>query len=741
MYTRKITLFTLWFFATYFCVAQLKEIKFDINAKTAFAIIVDDKTFANCQAAILNYKKSVEEEGLATYILVNDWKLPDEIKNEIIKLYNQKPLLEGIVLIGDIPIPMLRNGQHFTSAFKLDEDKYPWFRSSVPSDLFYEDFDLKFEYLGQDSVHKLSHYYFFLPESPQKIEKEIYSARIKPSGVGINKYEVISKYLNRIADQKKKKNYIDNALVYLGHGYLSNSLTAWADEKASLREQFPELFRSSGRIKNLFHSMNDEMKEILLVELQDQDLDMAIFHAHGDTDMQLILAYPIPQNVNENIESVKLYLRSKLRTAQRRKQPIEEAKQYFMKEFDVPESWFEGTFEDSLVVADSVLAYKLDIYLDDIRKIKPQPKYIMFDECFNGSFHLDEYVAGEYVFGNGNVVVAEANSVNVLQDKWPDELLGLLNLGVRVGVRHKEINTLESHLIGDPTFKFDSNSKIDLNEKILLEKKNVKLWRDLLKSESDGIRGLAVRYVFKNLRAKFEKELTEIYFSDPAFNVRLNALKCLAELNTTTFHQILKKSINDPFEFIRRKTAEWMGEIGLKEYLPFLAKQIIIDESPRVSFNGKSSLTFISSKLAKEECDKFIDALPDVASKEILKNQLASSFIRSDEWLNKEIIPHILSDTLKLKSKLQEVRTFRNYKFAEAVPFLLEQLQNKKQPDSLRSYIAEALGWFTFYHDREKIIKVVDEVLNSKDTPQIIKNEVLRTKNRLLAGSNDAMLP
>jgi hypothetical protein len=580
-----------------------------------------------------------------------------------------------------------------------------------------------------------------LPESPQRIVKEIYSARIKPSGIGINKYEVINKYLNRVAEQKKQKNYLDNALVYLGHGYLSNSLTAWADEKVSLREQFPGLFQSGGRIKNLFHSMNDEMKEVLLTGLQDQDLDMVLFHAHGDTDMQLVLAYPIAQNVNENIESVKLYLRSKLRTAQKRKQSLEETKNYFIKEFDVPESWFDGTFEDSLVVADSLLAYKLDIYLDDIRNIKPQAKFIMFDECFNGSFHLDEYVAGEYVFGSGNVIVGEANSVNCLQDKWADELLGLLNLGVRVGIRHKELNTLESHLIGDPTFRFSGNYQLDLNEKISLKKNDVDLWRSFLKSTDSEIRSLAVRYLYKNLKTKFEKELSEIYFGDPAFNVRLNALKCLAELNTSTFQEILKKSINDPFELIRRKTAEWMGEVGLKEYLPYLVKQIIVDESPRVAFNGKSSLTFISSTLAKEECDKFINAMPDVASKEILKSQLNSSFNRSDEWLNKEIIPHITSDTLKLKSKLQEVRTFRNYKFAEAIPFLLEQLKSTNQPDSVRSYIAEALGWFTFYYDRKKIIDVMDEVMESSSVSNQIKKEALRSKNRLSIGSNDVMLP
>ncbi len=719
------------------CLGKQTEIKPNVVTPTSFAIIVDDLTFKNCQSALIDYKKAIEEDGLSTYILSNNWKNPDDVKKEIVRLYNLNPKLEGVVFVGDVPIPMLRNGQHFTSAYKLDEDKYPWFRSSVPSDRFYEDFDLKFEYLKQDTVHKLSHYYSFLPESPQRIEKEIYSARIKPSGNGINKFEVINKYLNRIIKQKKEKNYIANALVYLGHGYVSGSLTAWADEKISLREQFPELFRPGGRIKNLFHSMNNEMKEILLTELQKENLDIVLFHAHGDTDMQLLLAYPIAQNVNQNIESVKLYLRSKLRSAKNR----EETKNYFMRELGVPGSWFDGTFDDSLVVADSLLAYKLDIHLDDIRKIKPQPKFVMFDECFNGSFHLEEYVAGEYVFGNGNVIVAEANSVNVLQDKWADELLGLLNLGVRVGIRHKEINILESHLIGDPTFHFNSNFTVDLNEKLIFEKNSTDFWRNLLKSPVNELRSLAVRYLYKNLKMNFEKDLYRIYLNDYSANVRLNALKCLAELNTKLFHDILMISINDPFEFIRRKTAEWMGEVGLKGYLPLLVNQIMTDESPRVAFNGKSSLTFIGSLMAKAECEKYINAMPEIVSKEIIKKQFISSLQRSDEWLNEEIIPNILNDTLKLKNRIQEVRTFRNYKFVEAIPFLLEQVKNNKQPDSLRVNIAESLGWFTFYHDKSKIIRVMEEIFNSPEASNLLKREVLRTKNRLLAGQNDVFLP
>jgi hypothetical protein len=38
--------------------------------------------------------------------------------------------------------------------------------------------------------------------------------------------------------------------------------------------------------------MDDNLKEILMAELENKGLDYVLFHAHGDTDMQLLLSYP-----------------------------------------------------------------------------------------------------------------------------------------------------------------------------------------------------------------------------------------------------------------------------------------------------------------------------------------------------------------------------------------------------------------------------------------------------------------
>jgi hypothetical protein len=701
---------------------------------TSFAIIVDKVTYDRIGSAVDTYRDAVENDGLSAYILINNWKNPDEIRSEILKLYNSKPQLEGIVLIGDIPIPMVRNAQHMTSAFKLDENA-AMYKSSVPTDRFYDDFDLKFKYISHDTLHTLCYYYSLLPDSPQRVSKDIYSGRIKAPVEDDSKYEIIKDYLLRVSEQKKKQNLLDKMLVFTGHGYNSQAQTAWSDENLALREQLPWLYdNTGGKLKKLNFSMSTEMKEILLSELQQPGLDMAVFHAHGEIDRQYLIDYPNPSNPSGQIESVKLYLRSKLRSAKRRKMSIDEGKKYFVKQYDVPERWMENAFSDSLQKADSLLDYSLDLHVEDVKNIAPSPELVIFDECFNGSFHHSPYISGEYVFGKGQTVAGIANTTNALQDQWIDSFMGLLGYGLRFGQWHRMDNLLESHLIGDPTFHFSPVVDKDLSRTIVLKAKDVKFWEKMSKSGDVNLRSLGIYMMFKNLGSKYEKELVNIYKKDASFNVRMHALEALAVLNSPAFEDILKISINDPYELIRRISAEWMGKVGKKEYVPLMVKQMFEDESERVSYNAKSNVVFIDPDLAYNECLKYIESLPSTVNKEKMKDGIKISMLNSSKWLNDELIPNVKSDTLATKQKLKEIRTFRNYNYIQALPVLLGIMEDKKEPKEIRKAVLEALGWYAFAYNRDTIIKACDELIKREDTPVEVKEEALRTKNRLLEG-------
>ena len=164
------------FFISFFLIAILSSASFSqpIIKKSqkafpsSFAIFVDSQTFQKIGKSIDAYKNAVEADGISTNIVIENWKNPNEIRKIIIDLYQKKPPLEGVVFVGDIPIPMIRDAQHLTSAFKMDQQgHFSWQRSSVPSDRFYEDFDLNFKYLKQDSSNQLLFYYSLRFDSPQ----------------------------------------------------------------------------------------------------------------------------------------------------------------------------------------------------------------------------------------------------------------------------------------------------------------------------------------------------------------------------------------------------------------------------------------------------------------------------------------------------------------------------------------------------------------------------------------------
>ncbi|MBN1350502.1 HEAT repeat domain-containing protein [candidate division KSB1 bacterium] len=707
---------------------------------TSFAIVVDSATYQNTGNSIDKYQQALENEGLSALILIDTWNDPNEIRDELERLYHSNPPLEGAVFIGDIPIPMLRDAQHLTSAFKMDQQgRFSIQRSSVPSDRFYEDFDLRFSFIKQDSSNELLFYYSLNAESAQTIKKEIYSGRIRPPVDDESKYSMIENYLKRVVRQKAQKPTLSHAMTIAGHGYHSEALSAWEGELLALREQFPQFYQPGGSITNLYHSMRSDLKQTVLRELENPDLDLALFHAHGGVEAQYLLGDPPLPTIAAQVEAIKFFLRGKLRAAKRSKKSIAEVQSDYIKRYNIPPEWFEGAFDDSLTQTDSLAWANRDIEVTDIETLAPQPELIVFDECFNGAFHHSPYIAGQYVFGNGNTIAAIANSVNVMQDIWADEFLGLLGFGLRVGLYHRMNSYLESHIIGDPTFAFHYQGGADLNHLLIQRKAHIKHWKSLLKSDQVPLRRLAIHALSRNQGSRFTESLLEIYRSDPSFIVRLAVLRALAAQRSPEFEHILFETINDPYELVRRKTVSLMGDIGNPAYIAPLLKTIFTDPAKRVAFNAQTALEKIDVRnIDYERLPQTLNAYP---GKESLEQYLSQKVFYKYDWIYKEVLPEIKSDSLQLKKRIRAVRYFRNYRLHRAVPELIEIAKEPGQQPAVRVALLEALGWFTFSNQRLLIISACDEILAQLDAPADIHNEALKTKNRLHQGANHPLTP
>ena len=190
-------------------------------AKRGFAIVVDPKSYTEARTEIDEYARAIETlQGMKVSIVVDKWGVPDSIRAELKRLYYQKNGIEGAVLVGDIPVAMIRDAQHLTSAFKMDQ-RHDRKESSVPSDRFYDDFDLKFKYIGKDNDAPYF-YYSLTAQSAQKVEPELFLGRIRPTDVGgTSRYAKLRAYLRKATAEKRRVNKLDQLLYVSGHGYIS----------------------------------------------------------------------------------------------------------------------------------------------------------------------------------------------------------------------------------------------------------------------------------------------------------------------------------------------------------------------------------------------------------------------------------------------------------------------------------------------------------------------------------------
>lgn len=695
------------------------------GAERGFAIIVDNETYTACKAEIDNYRTVLENEGFSAVVVARVWNDPVQVKDVLYKMY-QSNNLKGAIFIGQIPIAMVRDAQHFTSAFKMDQELFPYKSSSVPSDRFYDDFDLKFDYLGKDSVNGLFHYYSLRWDSPQKIDSDIYSGRLKPTLSGEEGYAQIRWYFKKLIAWKKEQSELDVITSYTGEGSFSNSLTAWKEEGYTLREQFPQAFYDKNSVKFLLYNMYPYMKDIVTDQLRRDDIDLMIFHEHGMPDRQYLTATPLSRGIDEYTNSARRLFRNALR---KESDPAkrEELKTGWMNHYKIDATWFEGVDDAVQMREDSLDDIRTGIVIEDVHVINPNAKMVIFDACYNADFREERYIAGEYVFAGGKTLVSLGNSVNVLQDKSSSDLMGMLGMGFSVGEWAQMTNILESHIIGDPTFAFrgDERSKIDFYST------ESEYWLNIFKTAVlPDLKGLALHKLFNLKYSDMPELLMKTYSQSKSYMLRLQAYHLLQYYNTDHFAHLIKKSLYDPYEFIRRKSLFSMARIGSDDYIPYVASVYVNDYlDERVYFNSMFCFDMMDmDKLSQEVKNQFAhnrSYFDKVAALENFEKTLNSrkSIAKMADAVTDKAKP--------VKTRISAVKMLRNNAYHTKVDDFIKVLQDKSEDLTLRIRLAEALGWFTLSEKRGLIINAFRDIAADPDTDKLLREELLKSVNRI----------
>lgn len=694
---------------------------------SSFAIMIDDKSFEACEDAVMAYKNMLESEGLATYLLVADWESPEHVKFFLQKYYNEQAM-EGAVFIGNIPIPMIRKAQHMTSAFKMDE-RFDMRETSVPSDRFYDDFDLKFNFIKRDSVETNFFYYNLAGESPQRINCDIYTGRIKPTKEGQEGYDQINKYLRKVVAERQQPNKLDKVVSYTGHGSFSNSLEAWKEESITLREQMPAAFTKADDAKFYMFYMYPSMKKVMTQELQRPDVDVMFFHEHGLPHRMYLTGNPDAMDEDQNFEAGKLYLRNMMRREKRMgKDPMAYQKTMMKKYNLIDSTWFAGAFDPKVIAQDSLDDLQQGIILEDIPEIKPNARFVIFDACYNGDFREPSCVASEFIFADGKTIACFANSVNVLQDKSSSDLMGLLSCGFRLGQWTKYINILESHIIGDPTYKFASVYRLP---QIKINLKDVEYWMAVMTHNLPAdLKGLALYKLFDLNYEKMPELLMDTYKNSESYMLRLQCLH-LAAHYPAIYADLLKDALDDPYEFIRRKAVYFMGKVGRNDFIPYIVDLYMDDYlSERVEFNAISSGGMLNVGILKEAFKERIEKDKIYNGEEFYKG--IEKKLNQGESLRDFVWGALIDKSASTRQRKAYITSIKNNPYNQMIHDLVIIMTDKNEPEEMRIGVTEALGWYVYSERKAEIVNACKSVLESGEelSPEF-KDELCKTVNRL----------
>lgn len=707
----------------------------------SFAIVIDRTTYSKAKDAVENYRKAVEHDGLKTYLIAAEWANPSQVRDSLKALYNRDKTLEGCVLVGDIPIAMIRNAQHMTTAFKMNEQTFPIRESSVPSDRFYDDLHLKFKYLSQDKEDSALYYYKLTEDSPQRLNPNFYSARIRyPEGKNGDKYQAIADFLNKAAKAKyAQPNKLDQVVSYNGASYNMDCLMVYMDEEKAYRENFPLAFQNGTGFKHWNFRMNHAMRNYLLSELKRDGIDVFMFHEHGAPDQQLVNGNEACQETSSRLASVKREIYSHTKKRAKKGESLDSLQQMFSVKFGLAAGFWDDYANAEYWKKDSIAHAESYISLQDLENIVSNPTFVMFDACYNGSFQDKDQIAGRYIFNPGSTLVVQGNTRNVLQDRWTIEMIGLLSHGIRVGQYNKLVATLEGHLIGDPTVRFAPISANTVSMDIMTKADNRKYWNRLTKSKYPDIQSLALRMLAdcdfglsegnEKARAATSAMLLSTFRTSPFNTVRMEALKMLSRYGGEDFTEAVRLGLNDPYERIARSSADYAGRIGDVSLLPDIVRVLFEDEDRiRIQYQLNTSLFLFPKEKVIDEVHRYLSASNRMDKKAEMEKAVGSI---ADNFAFRDRGDSVIMDAkAKTDKRISAIRFLRNNPRTQSLDTYLAFLNDTSVPQNLRVLMAEALGWFDLSCRKADIRSFIRKML-VEGQPDELKEELLQTLERL----------
>lgn len=703
---------------------------------SGFAIVIDSESYNQARTEIDAYQALVKSRGLNPILVIDRWGVPDSIRAELIRLHNSKSSpIEGCVFIGDIPVARVRDAQFMTSAFKMDQDgRHPMSDYCISTDRFYDSFDLDWDFIQQDTANSAWFYYSLRPDCPQDLHPTIYSARICPrTNERGDKYEKLRRYMQRVNNADVEYNPLDKVLSFGGHGNVSDSWIARMDERIEIYEMMPWLKNAPMALS--FMDFRDEpvIKPYLMDVLQDPRLDYALLHHHGSETVQYLSGTPVTASLPLSIDNARRYARSQARKNVDRGMSEKESKASIERFLGspIPQEWMSEAFDTDIIADDDAMAYSEDIHVEEFSYFHPQARMVSLDACYNGSFQEEESIQEAYLFGEGNrTLIAIANSVNSIQDRWINRHMGLVGMGMRVGYVASMTAILETHVFGDPTFSFPSTADcgFDINEAVLNTDSG--FWKRQLDNEYPAVQALAAYMLAEKCSGNWSYVLLDKFMESPYGTVRLAVMMELAEYDDANFEKCISAGLTDSHEMTQRFAVNYAGAKGSPELIANLVRLYCEPQlSNRVEFDLDAAFRSLDSVSVITAFDKDKDLFDFYLNGDSVMDARRKELLRSVRMMTDGFEEDVLQNGRSERSRISDIRSLRNYTAHHLVPALIDYLSEPREVEVQKAMV-EALGWFEMSYRAPEIAAMAEKLKDDTRFDESIRKEALRTYNR-----------
>ena len=369
--------------------------------------------------------------------------------------------------------------------------------------------------------------------------------------------------------------------------------------------------------------------------------------------------------------------------------------------------------------------------LEEVEAIVPNARFVVFDACYNGDYREDDFIAGHYIMAPGRCVTTFANSVNVLQDKSAFDLLGLLGEGLRIGAWAKNIHILESHVIGDPTYRFKAaHPELDINSMAL--KRNNGFWLGQLDNAIPDIQNLAMIRLWENDYPQLPAILLDKCSESPYSVVRYNAFRLLESLNGPEYKQALMLAAYDRFEFLRRIAVTRMGRIGDEAFISVLIDVYVRDRNAaRIVFNISEAIRCFDKQQVEKAIETYFADKNFYHAREEKQELLDKLIERNELSPGESSTREILDPQGKPRWRQARISFLKNRPYHQHVTEYLTLLGDEQVPEILRVRMAEALAWFNLSVRRHEIADAGRKLLARGNCSPELAKEVQRMINRV----------